>query len=361
MAVDYAALKKGGFMRQKQKNNFSLRLQVVGGNLTAENLKKIAEVAEKYGDGHVHLTSRQSVEIPFVKLDDVEEVKAELAKGGCKPGVCGPRVRTVTACQGNQICPSGNIDTYDIAKKLDARYYARELPHKFKFGVTGCQNNCLKAEENDVGIKGACVVSYDEPSCIMCGVCVKACRENAITIEDGKLTLDTSKCNYCGRCAKACPTDAWKGESGYLVSFGGLFGNQICKGESFLPVITSEEQLFRVTDAAIQFFDDYANPSERFRFTLDRVGIDKFKEVIMGDFEIDERVDITDVVCPMTFVKAKVAMEELEIGQVLAVTMNDGEPVQNVPRSFKEEGQQILKLIDNENGTYDLIVKKVEE
>ena len=69
----------------------------------------------------------------------------------------------------------------------------------------------------------------------------------------------------------------------------------------------------------------------------------------MADYEINDRVDITDVVCPMTFVKAKVAMEELEIGQVLAVTMNDGEPVQNVPRSFKEEGQQILKLIDNEN------------
>ena len=81
----------------------------------------------------------------------------------------------------------------------------------------------------------------------------------------------------------------------------------------------------------------------------------------MVDYTIDERVDITDVVCPMTFVKAKVAMEEIEVGQVLAVTMNDGEPVQNVPRSFKEEGQQVLKLIDNENGTYDLIVKKLEE
>ena len=87
MAVDYAALKKGGFMRQKQKNNFSLRLQVVGGNLTAENLIKIAEVSEKYGDGHVHLTSRQSVEIPFIKLENVDEVKEELGKGGCKPGV----------------------------------------------------------------------------------------------------------------------------------------------------------------------------------------------------------------------------------------------------------------------------------
>ena len=75
MAVDYATLKKGGFMRQKQKNNFSLRLAVVGGNLTAENLQIIAKVAEKYGDGHVHLTSRQSVEIPFIKLDDVEEVE----------------------------------------------------------------------------------------------------------------------------------------------------------------------------------------------------------------------------------------------------------------------------------------------
>ena len=146
MAVDYATLKKGGFMRQKQKNNFSLRLAVVGGNLTAENLKIIAELADKYGDGHVHLTSRQSVEIPFIKLDDVEEVKEVLATGGCKPGVCGPRVRTITACQGSQICPSGNIDSYRIAQALDERYYARELPHKFKFGVTGCKNHCLKAE-----------------------------------------------------------------------------------------------------------------------------------------------------------------------------------------------------------------------
>ena len=75
MATDYATLKKGGFMRQKQKNNFSLRLRVVGGNLTAVQLAKIAEVAEKFGDGHVHLTSRQSVEIPFIKLDEIDAVK----------------------------------------------------------------------------------------------------------------------------------------------------------------------------------------------------------------------------------------------------------------------------------------------
>ena len=76
---------------------------------------------------------------------------------------------------------------------------------------------------------------------------------------------------------------------------------------------------------------------------------------------IDDTVDITDKVCPLTFVKAKVAIDELEDGEVIAIRMNDGEPVQNVPRSIIEEGHQILKLVNNEDGTYNLIVKKVED
>ena len=81
----------------------------------------------------------------------------------------------------------------------------------------------------------------------------------------------------------------------------------------------------------------------------------------MADYKIDDTVDITDVVCPVTFVKAKVALEELDEGQVLSIRMNDGEPVQNVPRSIKEEGHQILKLDTNDDGTYTLFVKKVGE
>ena len=81
----------------------------------------------------------------------------------------------------------------------------------------------------------------------------------------------------------------------------------------------------------------------------------------MSEIKIDDTVDITDVVCPVTVVKAKVALEELDEGQILSIRMNDGEPVQNVPRSIKEEGHQILKLDDNEDGTYTLYVKKVED
>ena len=77
------------------------------------------------------------------------------------------------------------------------------------------------------------------------------------------------------------------------------------------------------------------------------------------EFQVDDRVDITDVNCPVTFVKTKVALEELDEGQVLQVHLNNGEPVQNVPRSLKEEGHEILKLEDNGDGTFELYVRKV--
>ena len=280
MAVDYKALKAGGFMKQVQKGYGSLRLAVIGGNMSATQIATVAEVAEKYGRGYVHMTSRQGIEIPFISVDDLEEVKKELAEGGVKTGVCGPRVRTVTACQGKEICPSGCIDTYTLAKELDERYFGRELPHKFKFGVTGCQNNCLKAEENDVGIKGGMTVEYKEEECISCGVCIKACRQNALSMQDNKVVIDTEKCNNCARCVKSCPTDAWVGNPGYIVSFGGTFGNHIYKGEEVVPIIRDKETLFKVTDAAIEYFEENANPSERFRKTLERLGDSGLKDKV---------------------------------------------------------------------------------
>ncbi|MDR3301448.1 MAG: 4Fe-4S binding protein [Spirochaetaceae bacterium] len=275
---DYAALKKGGFMRQKQKDRFSLRLRVVGGQLHTGFLRKIVEVADKFGEGYIHLTSRQGVEIPFVSLDDIDAVKASLAEVGLQPGACGPRVRTVTACQGNAICPSGLIETSELAKQMDTRYFGRELPHKFKIGITGCPNNCLKAEENDLGVKGAIYPEWNGKKCDFCGLCESVCPVKAVKVTKGKVDFTENKCVYCGKCVKSCPSDAWEGKNGYLLSFGGMFGNEIRSGVSIQPVIFELEQVFKAVDDAIKFFEKHGVAGERMGKTIAKTGIETFKK-----------------------------------------------------------------------------------
>ncbi len=282
MAVDYKELKKGGFMRQKQKDCFAMRLKSVGGHFTAAQLGTVQQVAEKFGKGYVHLTSRQGIEIPYIRLQDIAAVKAALKQGGVEVGVCGPRVRTITACQGAATCPSGLIDTVKLANEFDKRYGGKELPHKFKFGFTGCHNNCLKAEENDMGIKGGVLPRWTSDACIYCGVCGAVCPEQAITVDKAAqtVTFDKAKCVYCGKCIKSCPTDAWTGENGFVISFGGLYGNRIAIGRHFLPIVFEEEKLYEIVDVTLKFFEEHAKPSERFANCLDRVGWDKFQNVV---------------------------------------------------------------------------------
>ncbi|MBQ9274962.1 MAG: sulfurtransferase TusA family protein [Succinivibrio sp.] len=79
------------------------------------------------------------------------------------------------------------------------------------------------------------------------------------------------------------------------------------------------------------------------------------------EIKFDDSIDITDVTCPITFVKAKVSLEELELGQVLKIHLNQGEPLQNVPRSFRDEGQEVLRIDDLGDGTHEVYVKKLVE
>lgn len=259
-----------------------LRVRVVGGQVTAENLLAISEIARKYGNGTAHFTSRQAVEVPYIKAEDIEDVKKILQANGLQPGILGARVRTVTACQGRDICKHGFIQTTGLAQKITEATMGKELPHKFKIGVTGCCNNCLKAEENDLGIKGGIQPVWSEEQCTFCGACKVKCPVKAISVNKSrkKLTYKQDKCIHCGKCIKICPTKAWTGNEGFLLFFGGTFGNRILIGQRLLSIVFTEDQVLEIIDKALKFYQEHGKKGERFGFMLERLGMAKLQTAL---------------------------------------------------------------------------------
>lgn len=78
----------------------------------------------------------------------------------------------------------------------------------------------------------------------------------------------------------------------------------------------------------------------------------------MNQYKVDQRIDITREICPMTFVKTKLKLETMSSGEVLEVILKEGEPLINVPRSVEEEGHRILELSKQEDNNYKLLIER---
>lgn len=280
--IDLAALKKVGMIQQKQQEYFALRLHAVGGDFSAQQLRTVADVAEKYGRGEAHLSTRQGIEIHFVHYEKLEEARAELEKAGIAMGACGPRIRIVVACPGSSTCRWGIIDTKSVSHQLDKAYFRQDTPHKFKMGVTGCPHNCAKATENDLGVMGGILPVWKRESCIDCDLCVNSCPTGAISKIDGEYRLDESKCIYCSICTSNCPTDAWAAErKGYLVWIGGTMGKIPRLGTRLTGLIESDEELYRMIEKIVAYYRAHGRKRERFGHMIDRLGLERVKEDLL--------------------------------------------------------------------------------
>ena len=257
--------------RQKQEGFFSIRLKSAAGKLTASQLLSIHELAEKFGAGFVNLTSRQEISIPFVREEDFGAIEKFCAIHELKISPLGKIFKQVTACQGT--CPSGVIDSPKIACELESRHGGQKLPNKITCAVTGCPNNCMKVEGNDIGIKGAVEPKFFQDKCMYCGACARVCRVGAIEVDRTKKlwTIDHNKCINCGRCVKACGKSALSGAVGFKIYF---------TGKDFLPLIHDEERLYEVVDAALKYFSEHAKERERLSKMLERLGTDEFAKKI---------------------------------------------------------------------------------
>ena len=237
-------LKAGGFIKERGKDLFSVRLRVPGGRMAVSRLKKIVEVAEKYGGEFVHLSVRQSIELVHVNFKHINDVAEDLGIVRQRIASCGARVRVPVACGGCEYNPKGLMDTQKSALEVDAKLFGIETGHhKFKVAFAGCPSDCPKSATNDVGFQGAVLPALDREVCIGCGLCVKTCTAGAIAKgEDDKPVFAPERCIYCGDCIKVCPSEAWKAEkSGYTVRIGGKWGRNPLVGTLFATFLPGEK------------------------------------------------------------------------------------------------------------------------
>ncbi len=242
--VDLKNLKAGGFIKERGKDLFTVRLRVPGGRMSVQRLKQVAAVAEQYGGEFVHLSVRQSIELIHINFKDFDAVVAALGEEDQKVASCGARMRVPTACGGCEYNPQGLIDTQASALEVDRELFGRETGHhKFKVGFAGCPFDCTKSATNDVGFQGAVWPTLDAAACIACGLCVKNCSEGALAAgADGKPLFTPERCIYCGDCVKVCPSEAWQPEkTGYTVRIGGKWGRHPLVGTLFATFLPEDQ------------------------------------------------------------------------------------------------------------------------
>ena len=277
-----------GCLQDKRYDDiFNVRVITRNGKITADEQKKIAEAAEKFGTGEVTMTTRLTLEIQGVPYDSIEEVRAFLAEAGLETGGTGSKVRPVVSCKGTT-CQYGLIDTFALSQKLHDLYYEGyhdvSLPHKFKIAVGGCPNNCVKPDLNDLGIVGQRVPEIDLSKCRGCKVCQveQSCPIRVAQLQDGKIQIDAEACNHCGRCVSKCPFGAVnESAAGYRIYIGGRWGKKVAQGHMLDKLFTSEEEVIDLVERAILFFRDEGNPGERFADTIDRLGFDYVQEKLL--------------------------------------------------------------------------------
>ena len=292
------SVKGRGFLQNRGTECFSGRVVSVGGVFTGAALRAVAECAETFGSGKVIFTSRLSAEIQGIPFDKIPEAERFMLERGLCFGGTGAKVRPITACKGTT-CIYGNIDTQALAQVLHDRFYvgmaAVKLPHKFKIGVGGCPNSCMKPSLNDVGIEGCKKFSFDEEICRGCGKCAVAenCPSRAVTVAGGKATVDAAKCTKCGVCVGKCPFGAVpkEAESACRIYVGGTWGKKQRMG-TLLSATFTEAEAPDMIEKVMLWYKENGYAKERLGAAIDRIGVDTLEAALATDDLLARKAEI---------------------------------------------------------------------
>ncbi len=141
-----------GAVIQRDRETYAIVPHIAGGICTPDILRKIADVAEKYGAKAIKATGAQRLAIVGLKEEALDDVWKDLGMDpAAAVGMC---VRSIKFCPGTTFCRLAQQDAVGMGMKLDKLYHGYNLPSKFKIGVSGCPNCCADSWVRDIGLIG---------------------------------------------------------------------------------------------------------------------------------------------------------------------------------------------------------------
>jgi nitrite reductase (NADH) large subunit len=218
----------------QRDGTFSVVPQMKGGVTSSWQLRRIADVADKYAIPMIKLTGGQRIDLLGVRKEDLPAVWGDL---GMPSGYAyGKSFRTVKTCVGSDFCRYGVGDSTALGIALEERYQGLSSPAKMKLAVTGCPRNCAEALCKDLGV---------------------------VAVDGGR----------------------WE------IYVGGAAGAHIRKGD-LLATVDSTDEVMTLTGRFLQYYREDANWLERTYKWVPRVGVEKIRAVVLDDAEgIADRLD----------------------------------------------------------------------
>ncbi|MGV6810608.1 MAG: nitrite reductase large subunit NirB [Brevirhabdus sp.] len=228
----------------QKDGTYSVMPRMWGGITTPDELRAIADAADKFAVPTVKVTGGQRIDLLGIKKEDLPAIWADLNDAGMVSGHAYTKgLRTVKTCVGSDHCRFGTQDSTGLGIKLEQRLWGSWTPHKFKLAVSGCPRNCAEATCKDAGV-----------------ICV---------------------------------------DSGYEIGVAGAAGMDLKETEPLAKVETEQEAI-DVIVAFTQLYRENAKYLDRPYKWVDKVGIDWVREKVVDDLEgraaLVERFDISQSV-----------------------------------------------------------------
>ncbi len=273
---------QSGVIVENKGETYTVRLRIPAGIVTPEQLRRIAEAAEKYGGDGLHLTTRQTVEIPHVPEEHLVALGDALTDNGTPFGAEFQNVVNITACPGNERCRLSNIDTIPFALRMDKKYFGREMPVKTRIAISGCPNSCVSERLCEVGVTGHLKPVRHPDKCTGCGACVSYCKEDALSVINGVIVLNDGLCIRCGACVHTCPYGVITSEDPvYEITFGGRRGRHPKIGQRLVIVNTLEAAETAVDEAMYRIYRQ-AVGTHLLADQLDEIGFDLIVKSVLA-------------------------------------------------------------------------------